>query len=61
LNYVFRSLLAVEAVGQRTFRQDVVYRALDLNIALARQSGCVNADEIERMVNRRARPLVKPT
>jgi hypothetical protein len=61
LNYVFRSLLAVEAVAQRTYRQDVFNRALDLNIALARQAGFLEDDEIERMVKRRAQPLAKPT
>jgi hypothetical protein len=61
VHYVFRSLLAVEGVGYRAFREDVVYRALDLNIALARQTKCVKADGIEGMINRRARPLVKPT
>jgi hypothetical protein len=61
VHYVFRSLLAVEGVGCRAFREDVVYRALDVNIALARQTKCLNADGIEGMINRRARPLVKPT
>jgi hypothetical protein len=37
VNYAYRSLLAVEAVGHCAHREDVVYRALDLNIALARQ------------------------
>jgi len=61
VHYVYRSLLAVEAVGYRAFREDVVYRALHLNITVARQTKCVKADGIEGMINRRARPLVKPT
>jgi hypothetical protein len=61
VHYVFRSLLAVEAVGYRAFREDVVYRALDLNIVLARKTKCLKADGIESMVERRARPLVRPT
>jgi hypothetical protein len=61
VNHVFRSLLIVEGVGYRAFREDVVYRALDLSIALARRTKCIKAEGIESMVVRRARPLVKPT
>ena len=60
VNYVFRSLLAVEGVGHRTHREDVVYNALDLNIALARQTKCISASGIALLSARRARPLVKP-
>jgi hypothetical protein len=61
VHYVFRSLLAVEGVGYRAYREDVVYRALDLNIALGRQTKCIKAEGIDSMVKARVRPLVKPT
>jgi hypothetical protein len=61
VNHVFRSLLIVEGVGYRAFREDVVHRALDCSIALARQTKCLKAAGIESMVARRAQPLVKPT
>lgn len=60
VNYVYRALLAVELVGHRTNREDVVYKALDLSIALARQTKCVKLGGIKSLVERRARPLVKP-
>ena len=60
VNYTYRSLLAVELVGHRTNREDVVYRALDLCIALARQTKCLPPEGIKSLVERRARPLVKP-
>lgn len=53
VHHVFRSLQLVEG--------NVVHRALDCSIALARQTKCLKADGIKSMVGRRARPLVKPT
>ena len=61
VNYAYRSLLAAELVGHRTYREDIVYGALDLTIALARQTKCMTPVGIEMLVSRRARPLVKPT
>ena len=60
VNYVYRSLLAVQLVGHRTNREDVVYKAPDLNIALGRQTKCVKPEGIDLMVQRRARSLVTP-
>lgn len=57
VSYVYRSLLAVEHVGHRASREDIVYRALDLNIVLALRTSCVSIDSITRMQARRARPL----
>jgi hypothetical protein len=61
VNHTYRSLLAAELVGYRTNREDVVYRSLDSSIALARQTKCVPPGGIKSLVERRARPLVKPT
>jgi hypothetical protein len=61
VNHVFRSLLIVEGVAYRAYREDVVHRALDCSIALARQTKCLKVDGIESMVKRRAQPLIKPT
>jgi hypothetical protein len=61
VNHLYRSLLAVELVGQRTYREDIVYGALDLSTALARQTKCVDADGVRLLVERRKRPLVKPS
>src|ERR1019366_7441689 len=59
-NHVYRSLLAAQQVGTRAYREDVVYLAIDLSIALARQTKCVQGEAIEAMEGRRKRPLVKP-
>lgn len=62
VNYVYRSLLAVQLVGHRANREDVVYKALDLNIAGAAGQVCQAGGHrgIDLMVQRRARPLVTP-
>jgi hypothetical protein len=61
VNHVFRSLLAIELVGRRAARPDVVYQALDLAISLAQHTECLKPEEIRSLEELRARPLVKPT
>lgn len=61
VNHVYRSLLVTELVGCRAYREDVVHRALDWSIALARQTMCVGSEDIKGLEARRARPLVRPT
>lgn len=61
VNYAYRSLLTAELVGHRTNREDVVYEALDLTVSLARRTNCIGPEGIKMLVERRQRPLVKPT
>jgi hypothetical protein len=61
VHHTYRSLQIVEGIGYRAYREDVVHRALDAGIALARQTKCVKAEAIDMMMERRALPLVKPT
>jgi len=57
MNYLYRSLLTAESVGHRAGREDVVHAAIDASVALARQTKCVNEDQIQKMEARRQRPM----
>lgn len=59
-HYLFRSLLAAEAVGRRAFRADVVERACTANAQLARATGCLNDAGIAKIERRAKEPLVRP-
>jgi hypothetical protein len=61
VNYVYRSLLAVEIVARRSNRADVTDRACELSIRLARETGCLNAEGIAIAERRRARGLATPS
>ena len=55
VNYVFRSILAVEAVSHRVKRKDIVEETLALSRQLAEQTGCIKADGLERLKRRKDR------
>jgi hypothetical protein len=54
-SYVFRSLMAAEGVASLVQRKDVLHLVLNLEIELAKQTGCLNPEGIVRMEARRAR------
>jgi hypothetical protein len=61
VHYLYRSLLAMEQVARRAYREDVATRLCDLSIDLATRTQCVKSEEVERARRRRARKLVQPT
>jgi hypothetical protein len=52
VNYVYRSLLALEVIARRTNRHDITTRLVQQSVVLARETGCISEEGIKKAIKR---------
>jgi hypothetical protein len=60
VNYLYRSLLAIELVARRADREDITTRLCNISIDLAEKTGAATPEGLESAKRRRARGFVSP-